>query len=105
VGQENYADVVMRLAVVEQEARYLAMGKDWSWLTVAWGQELRQSGDDLRGFSFSQKSNGWLLTVRLIRDGQPQVVFINRLYPSDCVSKLRKKWLDGTLSFFPDRYA
>jgi len=105
MGQESYADQVIEKARIEREAFAMQMGLLWLWLTVEWGVELRQSGDDLRGFSFSQKPNGWLLCVRLVQDGIPSVVYINRVYPSDCVRKLNEKWLAGTLTFFPDRYA
>ena len=101
----NYADVVTERANEEREAFALEMGKHWLWLTAEWGIELRQTGDDLRGFSFSQKANGWLLVVRLVQDGTPSVVYVNKVYPSDCVRKLHEKWIAGTLSFFPDRYA
>lgn len=105
MGQESLAGALYdRIQEAHDEAVAVA-GCDWWWLTVDLGMEMRQKGDDLRGFSFCQKVNGWLLCLRVVRDGVPEVVYINRVDPSACVRKLRYKWDTGTLTFFADRYA
>jgi hypothetical protein len=88
-----------------QVKQLLSWGDDLSWLCFEWPRKLRQSGGDLRGFSFCAKPNGWLLTVRVTRNDTPEVVFINRMTPTDCVSVLRRKEREGTLTFFVDHYA
>lgn len=105
MSQEDAAKRLFDRAPESWTADRVREAEDWWWLTEGWGQELRQLGDDFRGFSISAKANGWLLTIRLIHDGQPQVVFINRKTTSGCVSKAREKWAAGTLAFFADRYA
>lgn len=103
--QEDVTSRLFRKAEESWTEERIQEAADWWWLTEGWGQELRQIGDDFRGFSISAKQNGWLLTVRLVHEGQPQVVFVNRPTASGCVRKAREKWANGTLTFFPDRYA
>jgi hypothetical protein len=105
VEQESHTDRIWEQGGFNWESIQTAVAKDWWWLCEGLGQELRQKGDDLRGFSLTQKSNGVLLTIRLVLDGIPSVVFINRRTASDCVAKARHKWDEETLTFFPDRYA
>lgn len=85
--------------------RLVSYGDDFAWLCFEWPRRLRQSGGDLRGFSFCAKPNGWLLTVRVTRNDIPEVVFINKTDPTACMATLRRKEREGTLSFFVDNYA
>lgn len=89
----------------ETQALRETWGQDWLWLCYEWPRKLRQAGGDFRGFSFCAKPNEWLLSVRVVRDGIPEVVFVNKKDPTGCVSTLRRKENEGTLHFFVDRFA
>jgi hypothetical protein len=65
----------------------------------------RIKGNEVRGFSLSCHVTGWLLTVRYLKDGIPQVVFCRKPSPTGCVEVFARKWLGNTLEYFPDKYA
>lgn len=87
------------------DGQYVAIGKDWVWLTSILPCEMAQHGDEFRGLSFSPKGNGWLMTVRVTLDATPSVAFTMTGTPAACVASFRKRWDAETLQFFPDRYA
>jgi len=86
-------------------AQQQMIGQDFLWLTSILPCEMGQSGDEFRGLSIVPKGNKWLMTVRVTVEGTPSVVFTCTGTPIACVGSFRKRWLDETAQFFPDRYA
>lgn len=64
-----------------------------------------QLGAELQGYSFSQRGREWLLCVKVVVDGTPQVGFMTDATTTGCVKRLLYKLETGTLVFYPDRYA
>lgn len=81
------------------------VGYAWWWFTCEFPRLERIHGNDIRGFSLTCHVAGWLLVVREVRDGIPQVVYTRKTDPTGSVETFMRKWLEGTLTYFPDRYA
>lgn len=80
-------------------------GLPFFWLFERLRVLLLESGEELRGFSFSSKPDGWLLCVRMTDESIPVVVFSKKLAPMDCIANLKRRYEEGTLQIFPDRFA
>jgi hypothetical protein len=87
------------------DSQVVEFGRDWLFLSNQLGMCLRRCGWDVRGWSFSLSRDKTLLTVRVLGNDLPQVVFISCRTPTDCVSTLKRKYNAGTLTFYPDKYA
>lgn len=83
----------------------LEMGREWLFLSAQLGMCLRHCGWDLRGFSINLSRDKTLLTVRLVGNDLPQVVFVAGKSPSHCVATLMRQYKAGTLTFHLDKYA
>jgi hypothetical protein len=81
------------------------LGALWWWFTVEMPRLERVRGNDIRGFSLSCHVTGWLLVVRFVREGTPQVVYVRTLDPSACIVTFKRKWIADTHVYFADRYA
>jgi hypothetical protein len=99
------ADPVMVKAMAGNEDGNIEAGLLAAWLFEEFPRLLRINGGDIRGFSFTCKEDGWLLTVRLQMDGTPAVVFVHRVTPIGCIEKLKEKWEAQTFIYLPDRFA
>jgi len=80
-------------------------GALWWWFTEEMPRLERCRSNDVRGFSLSCHVTGWLLVVRFVRQGVPQVVYVRTLSPTACVVTFKRKWLADTHVYFTDRYA
>lgn len=89
---------------VDLEVQWMAVGKEWIWLTSILPCEMAQNGDSFRGLSLAPKGKQWLMTVRLTLDDTPSVAFTCCGTPTACVASFKKRWDAETLQFFPDRY-
>lgn len=67
--------------------------------------DLGQSGLELRGFTFREKDGDWLLVLKLLQEGIPQVAFVSSANPTRCIQKTRKLLRNGGLTLYEDKYA
>lgn len=75
------------------------------WFFVYGQNVLSESGRDWTGAVFRQRETTCLLVVKS-RYGETQdVVFVTGRTPTDCVVLFRKKYLEESLQWIPDRYA
>lgn len=63
------------------------------------------SGHSLTAFSFRQKSDQWLLTVKVKESGTPLVVFVSGENPTGCVRRFFNLYVGDKLSWVRDKYA
>jgi hypothetical protein len=63
------------------------------------------SGHSLTGFSFRQKADSWLLTVKVKESGTPLVVFVTADNPTGCVRRFFNLYCNDRLSWVRDKYA
>jgi hypothetical protein len=87
------------------EEYLVQFGRDWLWLSTQLAMCLSRQGWALRGWSMNLSRDKTLLTIRVIGNDLPQVVFIADKSPTHCVATLKRKYNAGTLSFWPDKYA
>lgn len=102
---DSAAEVKMRKEELSQEVaqRDFLSGADY--LLRVWPVEMAQSGDQIVGFSLSQKIDGWLLVIRGKVDGVRQVVFLFDHTPTGCITLGALKAKVGTLRWRTDEYA
>lgn len=81
------------------------VGALWWWLIEEMPRLERVRGNDVRGFSLACHVTAFLLVVRFVREGIPQVVYVRATTPTRCVETFRRKWLADTHTYFVDRYA
>lgn len=63
------------------------------------------SGHSLSAFSFRQKNQQWLLTIKVHESGTPLVAFITANKPTGCVRRFLNLYTSDRLSWVRDRYA
>jgi hypothetical protein len=63
------------------------------------------SGYEYRGCSFRQHETVATLVVKVAHTNIPLVAFITARTTTECIWLFRKKWLDETVLFVPDRFA
>jgi hypothetical protein len=56
------------------------------------------------GCSFSQKDGSVLMVSRREEQGIPQVAFITGRTTTDCIRIFRRRWAEGTLEWFRDKF-
>jgi len=55
--------------------------------------------------SFTWKDDEVLMVVKVVKDDTPYVVFVSRQSPISCMRTFVRKMRDGSVSFYPDKYA
>jgi len=74
----------------------------WDWYGYYY---LGQSGAELRGLSFRQKLDEWLLCVRATVDGAPVVAFMSGSTTTSCIRKFCAACEQHEVKWYEDRYA
>lgn len=67
--------------------------------------EHSQISAKLYAYSIRQRSRDYLLVVKGILDGTPQVAFYSAQNPISCVEGFVRAWLNDLVKWQPDRYA
>jgi hypothetical protein len=88
-----------------ETAQREAFPVDADYLFSKWPREMLDAGDQVVGFSFVQKPDGWLLVIRARVDGLRQVAFLFDHSTTGCVSLAALKARSGTLHWRIDEYA
>lgn len=77
----------------------------WWWFHMCLYADLAQHQWELRGYSVRLSEDDCLLTLRIVEDGVPYVVFTGSANTTLCIKKLRRQMRDGTVQVHDDRFA
>lgn len=74
------------------------------WETRAWAYFVK-CGAELVGYSVRHKEDEWLLVSRAILDGTQVVAFMSGSTTTSCMRKMLRRLEEGTVKFYPDKFA
>lgn len=97
-----------RAGVLECFTDHRIVSAEWVdahlWFHLHSYADLAKSGLELRGWTFREKHGDWLLVLKLLSGGTPQVAFVTSANPTRCMLKARKLLRNGGLVVYEDKF-
>lgn len=75
------------------------------WFFMHLYADLAKYGAVCTGYSFREKLQGTLMVLKVVKEENPYVVFVNGSTPTGCIRILRRQLREGELRLVPDQYA